>query len=50
MIITIACLYVVGSTMLFIRMTAYAYEMCAFKLSLKEVEIINDDWKLENKE
>ena len=42
----VACLYVVGLMMSFIETAAYVYEMCAFKSSLKEVEIIDDDWKL----
>ncbi len=46
----VACLYVVNLTMSFIETAAYAYKMCAFKLSLKKVEIIDDDWKLKSKE
>jgi len=46
----VACLYVVDLTMSFIKMTAYVYEMCVFKLSSKEVKIINNDWKLKSEE
>ncbi len=47
---SVACLYVVGLMMLFIKTVVYAYKMCAFKLSLKKVEIIDDDWKLKSEE
>ncbi len=40
---SVACLYVVGLMMSFIKTAAYTYKTCAFKLSLKEVEIIDDD-------
>jgi len=36
-------LYVVDLTTSFIEKTAYADEMCAFKSSLKEVKIIDDN-------
>ncbi len=36
--------------MLFIETVAYAYKTCAFELLLKEVEIINDDWKLKSEQ
>ncbi len=39
----IACLYVVGLMMLFIKIAVYAYKMCAFELSSKKVEIIDND-------
>jgi len=40
---SVVCLYVVDLMMSFIKTAAYAYKTCAFKLSLKEVEIINDN-------
>ncbi len=47
---SVICLYVVGLMMSFIEIVVYAYKMCAFKLLLKEVEIIDDNWKLKSEE
>ena len=40
---SVVCLYVVGLIISFIETAAYTYKMCAFELSSKEVEIIDDD-------